>query len=118
MTQKVKCKDPFPRIPTSPIRLGQGFRVYLDIVDPVQDQTEVILETSGFHLVKDQNRENLSHSIWQPIRKCHSVFSVTQLVFTEYLGCGKHLLKLADESGKLGKSPLLQGSLWVFYPKC
>lgn len=89
MTWKVKCKDPFPRIPTSLIRLGERFRVDLDVVDPIQDQTEVILETGGFHLVKDEKKENLTYSIWQSIRKCHSLFSVTQLVFTEYLECAK-----------------------------
>lgn len=49
------------------IRLDERFGVYLDVVDTMQDDTEAILETGGFHLVKEQKRENLSYSIWQSI---------------------------------------------------
>lgn len=51
--------------------------------------------------------ENVPHS-----------FPVTELVFTEYLECAKHLLNLTDGGGKLGKSVLLKGLVWVFYTKC
>lgn len=34
-------------------RLDERFGVYLDVVDSIQDDTEAILETGGFHLVKE-----------------------------------------------------------------
>lgn len=36
-------------------------------------------------------------------------------VFTEHLDCAEHLLSLVDEDGKLGKSLLLVGLIWIFY---
>lgn len=39
-------------------------------------------------------------------------------IFTEFLECAEHSLRLVDEGGRLGKSPLLMGLIWIFYRSC
>lgn len=100
------------------IGLGERFKVHLDVVDPtasVQDGKRVILERGGFHLVKDQKRENLS--FFHPVihLKMSLILSASHLVFIVCLEYARYFLILVDESGKLGKSPLLEGLSWVVY---
>lgn len=115
----VKCNDAFPRIPTRFKRLGERFRVDLNVVDPGTSRKDCVI--SHPIQLKIRKKKTCLIASGNPLENVTHPFSHSA-VFTKYPEYAKHLLSFLDEGGKLGKNhflpKLIQGLTWMFYISC
>lgn len=100
----VKCNDAFPRIPTRFKRLGERFRVDLNVVDPGTPRKDCVI--SHPIQLKIRKKKTCLIASGNPLENVTHPFSHSA-VFSKYPEYAEHLLSLLDEGGKLGKNPLL-----------
>lgn len=115
----VKCNDAFPRIPTRFKRLGERFRVDLNVVDPGTPRKDCVI--SHPIQLKIRKKKTCLIASGNPLENVTHPFSHSA-VFSKYPEYAEHLQSLLDEGGKLGKNhflpKLIQGLTWMFYISC